>query len=83
MLVSSGVICTTARFDISFGNIFLKYMRIIWGSVIVAGWPPFGILLLPQCILSICCFSYFPFWFRGQELGYGCLCSLHYPLCLL
>ena len=52
-------------------------------SVKVAELSPFGLLLLPQCIFSICCFSYFSFFFRGEDLGSGCLCSWHYSLCLL
>ena len=38
-------------------------------SVLVAEWPYFGKELLPRlticslCILTLCNFSYFPFWF--------------------
>ena len=44
-------------------------------SVLVAEWPPFGKEMLTRlticslCILTICNFSYFPFWFRGRNLG--------------
>ena len=47
----------------------LTYVHIIFSSVWVAEWPPFRKLLLtrlticPLCILTICNFSYYPFWF--------------------
>ena len=45
--------------------------HIIFSYVWVAEWPPFGKLLLNRmticslCDLTICNFSYFPFWFWG------------------
>ena len=45
-------------------------MFIIFCSVCVAGWPPFGRWLLTwlavfsHCVLAVCDFSYFPFRFR-------------------
>ena len=54
------------------------YLQIIFGLVKLAERPPFRKLMPPQfticslCILAICCFSYFPFWFRGQGFGSGC-----------
>ena len=42
-------------------------------SVWVAEWPPFGkelstrLAICSLCILTICNFSYFPFWFRGRD----------------
>ena len=47
----------------------LMCVHIIFSSVWVAEWQPFGKeLLIPLticsfCILTICHFSYFPFWF--------------------
>ena len=44
-------------------------VHIIYSSVLVAEWPPFGkelLIRLTTCslfILTICSFSYFPFWF--------------------
>ena len=41
----------------------------IFSSVSVAEWPPIGkelltrLTLFPLCMLTICNFSYFPFWF--------------------
>ena len=70
-MLSSGVVWTAARFDTSFGNIFLMYMRIIGGLVNVAEWPPFGILLLPQCIyflFGVSVISHFGFEGRGLVL---------------
>ena len=45
------------------------YIRIIFSSIQVAEWPPFGKELLTRlticslCILTICNSSYFPFLF--------------------
>ena len=47
----------------------LTCVHIIFSSVWVAEWPPPGKKLLTRlticslCILTICNFSYFPFWF--------------------
>ena len=47
----------------------LACVRVVFGSVSVAEWPPFGRWLLTRlticslCILTICNISYFPFWF--------------------
>ena len=52
-------------------------VRVVFGSVWVAGWPPFGNELLTRltihslCILTICGFGCFPFWFLGLGLGTG------------
>ena len=49
----------------------LTCVNIILSSVWIAEWPPFGKWLLTRlticslCILSICNYSYFPFWFEG------------------
>ena len=51
------------------------FVHIILSSVWVAEWPPFGKELLTRltiyCLpsLTICNFSYFPFWFLGRDLG--------------
>ena len=48
---------------------------IIFSSVSVALWPPFGKYLLTRmticslCILTICNTSYFQLWYWGLELG--------------
>ena len=53
-------------------------VHITFTSVWVAEWPTFWKELLTRlnicslCILTICNFSYFPFWFRGLELGSNC-----------
>ena len=47
----------------------LMFVHAIFNSIRVAEWPPFGKELLSRfaicslCILTICNFSYFPFWF--------------------
>ena len=47
----------------------LMFVHIILSSVLVAEWPTFEKELNPRlticslCILAICNFSYFPFWF--------------------
>ena len=52
----------------SFGDVS-PYVNIIFSLVWVAEWSPFGKELLPRlnicflCILTICYFSYFSFWF--------------------
>ena len=44
-------------------------IRVVLASACVAGWPPFGKKLLTRlticslCVLTMCSFSYFPFWF--------------------
>ena len=54
------------------------FVHIIFSSVWVAEWPSFGKELLTRlticslCILTICKFSYFPFWFLGLALGSDC-----------
>ena len=46
----------------------LMCVHIIFSSVLVGEWPYFGKELLPRlticslCILTLCNFSYFPFW---------------------
>ena len=51
------------------------------GSVWVAEWQLFRKELLTRfticsvCILTICNFSYFKFWFRGLDLGSDCFSS--------
>ena len=53
----------------SFGDVSPYGFNIIFNSVWVADIPPFGKELLTRltlcspCILTICNFSYFPFWF--------------------
>ena len=45
----------------------------------MAEWPPFGKNLLTRltvcslCIMSICNFGCFQFWFRGQDFGSNCM----------
>ena len=62
--------------DVS-SNVCLYYLS----SVLVAEWPYFGKELLPRlticslCILTLCHFSYFPFWFWGLDLGSDCFSS--------
>ena len=52
----------------------LTYVHIIFSSVMVADWPPFGKKLLTRlticslCFLTICNLSYFPFWLKGWIL---------------
>ena len=49
----------------------LMFDHIMFSSVEVAEWPPFGKELLARlticslCFMIICNFSYFPFWFEG------------------
>ena len=53
----------------------LTCVHIIFSSVLDAKWPPFWKKLLnrlPICslhVLTICYFSFFPFWFLGLDLG--------------
>ena len=63
----------------------LMFVHIIFSSVWVAEWPLFGnscSLGLPYncslCILTICNFSYIPFWFWGPDLGSECFSFLSY-----
>ena len=59
----------------------LTCIHIIFCSVLVAEWPPFGKQLLTQltifslCILTLCSFSYFPFWSLGSDLVSDCFSS--------
>ena len=52
----------------------------------VAHWPPIGKELLIRltvfslCIMHICNFSYFLFWFRGQQFGTDCNSSWSMPM---
>ena len=63
----------------------LTCVHIIFSSVWVAEWPPFGKELLTRlaicslCILTICNFSYSPFWDIGLDLASDCFStwSLH------
>ena len=47
----------------------LMRVHVVFGSVSVAEWPPFGKWLLARltmcslCVLAICGVGYFPFWF--------------------
>ena len=73
------------RVSVMFHLMFVYYT---FSSVWVAEWPPFWKLLPTRlaicfhCILSICNFSYFPFWFSEWDLSSDCSssCSLlsHY-----
>ena len=53
----------------------LTCVHIIFSSVCIAEKPPFGEKLLTRlticslCSMTICNFSYFPFWFLGLDLG--------------
>ena len=57
--------------------VFILFLVRYW----VAEWSSFGKELLTRltmcslCILTICNFSYFPFSFRGLDLGSGCFRS--------
>ena len=48
---------------------YFMCVHIIFSSVSVAEWPPFGKWLLTRlticslCVLAVCNISYFPFWF--------------------
>ena len=59
----------------------LTYVHIIFSSVSVAEWPPFGKQLLTRlticslCVLTICNISCFTFWFLGLDLGSDCFSS--------
>ena len=61
------VVCSVARFDVSFGTVCLMYVQIIMSSVKVAEWLPFGKELFPclticsLLIMSSCNLSYIPF----------------------
>ena len=63
----------------------LMFVQVIfsWFSL----WPPFGKELLTRlticslCILTICNFSYFLFWFSGRDLGSDCPSSWSLPTC--
>ena len=56
-------------------------VHVIFSSVSVAEWPPFGKELLTRlaicslCVLTSCGISCFPFWFLGLELGSDCFSS--------
>ena len=47
----------------------LTCVCVVYGSVLVAGWPPFGKCLIDRltvcslCVLTICNVGYFSFWF--------------------
>ena len=72
------VVCFGVRVPLTF---HLMCVHIIFSSVLVAEWPYFGKELLPRlticslCILTLCNFSYFPFWFSGLDLGSDCFSS--------
>ena len=59
----------------------LTCVHIIFGSVWVAEWPPFGKQLLTRlticslCVLAVCDLSYFPFWLWGLDLDSDCFSS--------
>ena len=60
-------------------------VQIILGSVNVAEWPPPGkklprLTICSLCIMSICCYSYFPFWFQRQDFCSDCPVPGHYIL---
>ena len=54
------------------------YLRIIFSSVYVAQWSSFvkelhtWFTVYSLCIISICSFSSFSFWFLVQDLGSDC-----------
>ena len=63
-------------FDVKVSVTFhLMIVNIIFSLVWVAEWPPSGkklptrLTICSLCILTICYFSYFPFWFLGRDLG--------------
>ena len=45
----------------SFGDVSLRYVYIIFSSVWVAGWPPFGKELLTQLTICSLCILYFDY----------------------
>ena len=65
----------------SFGAVPPYVYSYYFSSACVAEWAPFGKELLTllticsHCILTICNFSYFPFWFCGLDLGSDCISS--------
>ena len=59
------VSCFGVRVSVMF-YVIVMFVLYTFSSVWVAEWPPFGKQLparLAICILSICKFIYFPFWF--------------------
>ena len=72
------VACFGVRVSVTF---HLTCVHIIFRSVWVAEWQPFGKKLLTRlticslCLLTISNFSYFPFWFSGLGLGSDCFSS--------
>ena len=45
------MVCTIARFDVSFGTIYLMNVQSRLGSIKVSEWPPFWKKLLPRITL--------------------------------
>ena len=74
-----------------FPRCFNLFLHSNFSSVWVAEWPPFGkglptlLTLCSFCILAICYFSCFPFWFLGRDLGSDCTshCTGHCMLVTL
>ena len=68
-------------FLVSSVTFHLMCVHIIFSSISVAEWQPFGKKLLTRltifslCILTICNIRYFQFWFLGLDLGSDCFSS--------
>ena len=66
---SSFEVCSVSSCDVIFGTVFVMYAHIL-GLFNIAELQPFRKELLVQfyicsrCVLSICCYNYFLFWFR-------------------
>ena len=62
------VSCFGVRVSVMFHLMFVHYT---FSSVWVAEWPPFGkklparLAICSHCLLSICSFIYFQFWFKS------------------
>ena len=74
----------------------LMFVHIIFSSAWAAEWSPFGkelstrLTICSLCILTVCNFSYFPFWFEGGILvliatvaGHCILVTNYFQLTLL
>ena len=59
----------------------LMCVHIVFSSVSVAEWPPFGrwlparLAVCSLCVLAVCGVGCFPFWFWGLGFGSGCFGS--------
>ena len=74
-------------FGVGFSVVFhFVFVRFAFGSIWVAGWPPFGgwlparLAVCSHCVCLFVKFVYFPLWFLGRGLLFGCSssCSLFF-----